>query len=54
MLNRSQKNLTKGGLHGRSANRRRQQTLPVQGIDSDMRLNRALWMLADVLRQLKA
>jgi hypothetical protein len=26
----------------------------VQGIDSDVRLNRALWMLADGLRQLKA
>jgi hypothetical protein len=29
-------------------------TRPVQGIDSDMRLNRALWLLADGLRQLKA
>ena len=37
-----------------SANGRRQQTRPVQGIDSDVRLNRALWMLADGLRQLKA
>jgi hypothetical protein len=27
---------------------------PVQGIDSDVRLNRALWLLADGLRQLKA
>jgi hypothetical protein len=29
-------------------------TRPVQGIDSDVRLNRALWLLADGLRQLKA
>lgn len=54
VLNRTQENLTKGGLHGRSANGRRQQTRPVQGIDSDIRLNRALWLLADGLRQLKA
>ncbi|MCZ2104971.1 MAG: DUF945 domain-containing protein, partial [Burkholderiales bacterium] len=46
VFNRTQENLTKGGLHGRSANGRRQQTRPVQGIDSDVRLNRALWMLA--------
>lgn len=53
-FNRTQENLTKGGLSGRSANGRRQQTRPVQGIDSDIRLNRALWLLADGLRQLKA
>ena len=53
-FNRVQENLTKGGLSGRSANGRRQQTRPVQGIDSDIRLNRALWLLADGLRQLKA
>ncbi|AYW58547.1 TPA: DUF945 domain-containing protein [Pseudomonas aeruginosa] len=54
VFNRTQENLTKGGLHGRSANGRHQQTRPVQGIDSDIRLNRALWLLADGLRQLKA
>ncbi len=54
VFNRTQENLTKGGLHGRSANGRRQQTRPVQGIDSDIRLNRALWLLADGLRHLKA
>lgn len=54
VFNRTQENLAKGGLHGRSANGRRQQTRPVQGIDSDIRLNRALWLLADGLRQLKA
>ncbi|MFD1837442.1 DUF932 domain-containing protein [Paracidovorax cattleyae] len=53
-FNRVQENITKGGLAGRSTNGRRQQTRPVQGIDSDVRLNRALWLLADGLRQLKA
>lgn len=54
VFNRTQENLTKGGLSGRATNGRRQQTRPVQGIDSDIRLNRALWLLADGMRQLKA
>ena len=54
VFNRTQANLLKGGLQGRTANGRRQQTRPVQGIDSDIRLNRALWLLADGMRQLKA
>jgi hypothetical protein len=54
VFNRAQENLTKGGLLGRSASGRRQHTRPVQGIDQDIRLNRALWLLADGLRQLKA
>jgi hypothetical protein len=35
-------------------NGRRQTARPVQGIDNGIRLNRALWLLADVMRQLKA
>ncbi len=54
VFNRTQENLTKGGLQGRAANGRTQRTRPVLGIDSDVRLNRALWLLADGLRQLKA
>lgn len=53
-VHRTQENLTKDDLHGRNANGRRQQTRPVQSIDSDIRLNRALWLLTDGLRQLKA
>jgi hypothetical protein len=52
-FNRVQENLVKGGLTGRSANGRRQRTRPVQGIDQTVRLNRALWLLADGLRKLK-
>ncbi len=33
VFNRTQENLTQGGLRGRSANGRCQQTRPVQGID---------------------
>ncbi|MGK0129858.1 DUF932 domain-containing protein [Pseudomonas aeruginosa] len=54
VFNRTQENLIRGGLHGRGGNGRRQRTRPVQGIDQDLRLNRALWLLADGLRQLKA
>jgi hypothetical protein len=54
VFNRVQENLVKGGLSSRSANGRRQRTRPVQGIDQNLRLNRALWLLADGLRQLKA
>lgn len=53
-FNRLQENLIKGGLRGRSANGRRQSTRAVQGIDSDIRLNRSLWLLAEGMRQLKA
>lgn len=54
MFNRTQENLIKGGLRARAANGRRQINRPVQGIDNGIRLNRALWLLADGLRQLKA
>lgn len=53
VFNRAQENLTKGGLRGRSASGRRQQTRPVEGIDTNVRLNRALWMLAEGMRKLK-
>lgn len=54
VFNRTQENLIRGGLVGRSNSGRRQRTCPVQGTDQDLRLNRALWLLADGLRQLKA
>ena len=54
VFNRVQENLVKGGLNGRTANGRNQRTRPVQGIDQNLRLNRALWLLAEGMRQLKA
>jgi len=54
VFNRTQETLIKGGLSARAANGRRQTTRPVRGIDNGIRLNRALWLLADGLRQLKA
>lgn len=53
VFNRAQENLIKGGLSARAANGRRQTTRAVQGIDNGIRLNRALWLLAEGMRQLK-
>jgi len=53
VFNRTQENLTKGGLSGRTANGVCQKTRPVLGIDQNIKLNRALWLLADGMRQLK-
>ncbi|WP_205191211.1 DUF932 domain-containing protein [Burkholderia sp. LMG 13014] len=54
VFNRIQESLTKGGLHGRSRTGRSMSTRPVTGIDQNVKLNRALWMLADAMRQMKA
>jgi hypothetical protein len=54
VFNRCQESLVKGGLEGRTAGGRRQRTRPVWGIDQNLRLNRALWMLAEEMRKLKA
>jgi len=53
-FNRVQERMLRGGVHGRSANGRRITTRAVTGIDSDIRLNRALWVLAERMKQLKA
>jgi hypothetical protein len=54
VFNRCQENLTKGGLPSRSASGRRQHTRAVQGIDQSVKLNRALWVLAEGMQKLKA
>jgi hypothetical protein len=51
---RIQENTTKGGIVGRSAEGRRVRTRAVNGIDGNVALNRALWVLADEMRKLKA
>lgn len=52
-FNRVQENLIKGGLRGRNASGNRTSTRAVTGIDSNVQLNRALWMLADSMANLK-
>jgi hypothetical protein len=54
VTNRVQESLVRGGINGRLANGRRAATRAVQGIDQNVRLNRALWVLADEMRKLKA
>lgn len=48
-----QENLVRGGLRGRSRSGKRTTTRPVTGIDNNVKLNRALWVLADEMRKLK-
>jgi len=48
-----QENLIRGGLQGRTANNRRTRTRPVNGLTDNMKLNKALWNLAEGMRQLK-
>lgn len=49
-FNRVQENTIKGGLRGRNKQGRRTTTRAVNGIDQDVKLNRALWVLAQALR----
>ncbi|MCA8306701.1 DUF932 domain-containing protein [Burkholderia seminalis] len=49
-FNRVQESLVRGGQPGRTATGRRTRTRAVTGIDQDVKLNRALWVLADALR----
>lgn len=51
VFQRLQENLTKGGLSGISAKGKRTQTRAVNGIDGDIKLNRALWVMAERLKQ---
>lgn len=53
-FNRVQESLVRGGQPGRTATGRRTRTRAVTGIDQDVKLNRALWVLADALRTRKS
>jgi hypothetical protein len=46
---RLQENLIKGGLSGRNAKGGRTHTRAVRGIDGDVKLNRALWVMAETM-----
>ncbi|ECD3889115.1 DUF945 domain-containing protein [Salmonella enterica subsp. enterica serovar Poona] len=51
VFNRIQENLSKGGLPGRTAQGKRIHTRAVNGIDGDVKLNRALWVMAEQMQQ---
>lgn len=54
LFQRVSENVMRGGQPGRSAHGRRLTTRPVGSIDRSVSLNRALWMLAEEMRKLKA
>jgi hypothetical protein len=57
VFNTIQENVIRGGLYatGRDANNRRRsvRTRPINGIDQDIRLNKALWVLAERMAAIK-
>lgn len=53
-FNRVQENMIKGGIGSRNANGRRTRTREIAGIDQNVKVNRALWQLAERMRELKA
>lgn len=53
-FNRVQENMLKGGVRGRTTNGRNMRTRAVTSIDQDIKLNRALWMLTEGMKALKA
>ena len=53
VFNRTQENLFKGGLRGRSPTGRATRTRPINSVAEDVRLNRALWKLTERFAELK-
>lgn len=49
-----QENLIKGGQSGITSNGRRTTTRPVNSIDNNVKLNKALWILADEMARIKS
>lgn len=58
VFNRVQENIIRGGLHGTRQTEDgrivRRQTRPINGIDQNVSVNRALWTLAEGMARLKA
>ncbi len=51
-LNRVQENVIKGDLRAINAGGRRIRTRPIRSVDADIRINRALWRLAEEMAKL--
>lgn len=54
VFSRIQENVIKGGQRGRSITGRRVSTRPVKSIDNNIKLNKALWVLATQMAALKS
>lgn len=52
-FNRVQENLVQGGLPARAASGRRNRTRAILGIDQNVKVNRALWILSEEMKRLK-
>lgn len=53
-FNTVQENFIKGGLRGRGTTGKRLRTRAIASVSEDVRMNKALWTLADEMRKLKA
>ena len=53
-FNRVQENVIRGGIRGKSAKGKTTRTREVTGIDGDIKLNQALWKLAEEFAKLKS
>lgn len=53
-FNRVQEHLVAGGIRGRRLDGRRVTTRGINAIDQNVKVNRALWVLAEAMRELKA
>jgi hypothetical protein len=52
-FNRVQEHLMRGGIRGRRPDGRRATTRGINAIDQNVKINRALWILAEAMRELK-
>ena len=53
-MNVTQENLMRGGVQGRNEQGQRRRLRGVTSVDGDTRINRALWVLAERMAELKA
>ena len=53
-MNVTQENLLKGGVQGYNEQGQQRRLRGVQSVDGDMKINRALWVLAERMAELKA
>jgi hypothetical protein len=49
-----QENVIRGGVLGKGSNGRLRRTREIKSVDGDIRLNKALWTLADEMAKIKA
>ena len=52
-FNVAQEHLVKGGLHGRTEKGKRTTTRPINAIQANVGINKALWQLAEAMKRLK-